>query len=170
MEKSEEDCEASHADPLQRIGDVVDIPFRLPDRLFGKNGGIRMKCIDCHAGGEPARVVLSGVPSLPSNCTTALSKRSYMMKHYDHLRKILLTEPRGYPCQNVNFIFPAPMNNKKDDDNTGITAAENHTLIIVTRLQSTFCICKRERKYLNKLQAELPDGCKDDLAGLRLWH
>ncbi len=87
-------------------GEVVDIPFRLPERLFGKKSRIRLKCIDCHAGGEPARVVLSGVPSLPSSCTTALLKRSYMMDRLDHLRKILLLEPRGYPCQNVNFVFP----------------------------------------------------------------
>lgn len=27
------------------------------------------------------------------------------MEKLDHLRKILLLEPRGYPCQNVNFVF-----------------------------------------------------------------
>ena len=27
------------------------------------------------------------------------------MEQLDHLRKILLLEPRGYPCQNVNFVF-----------------------------------------------------------------
>jgi len=28
-----------------------------------------------------------------------------MMEHFDHLRKVLLLEPRGYPCQNVDFVF-----------------------------------------------------------------
>ncbi|GMI25924.1 hypothetical protein TeGR_g14883 [Tetraparma gracilis] len=28
------------------------------------------------------------------------------MTHLDHLRKLLITEPRGYPCQNVDFILP----------------------------------------------------------------
>jgi proline racemase len=30
-----------------------------------------------------------------------------MMNHLDWIREILLLEPRGYPCQNVNFIFDA---------------------------------------------------------------
>jgi hypothetical protein len=54
------------SDPRQTTRAVVDIPFRLPDRLFGEsnsnNSRIRLKCIDCHAGGEPVRVVLSGAP------------------------------------------------------------------------------------------------------------
>jgi proline racemase len=29
------------------------------------------------------------------------------MEHMDHLRKVLLLEPRGYPCQNADFIFPS---------------------------------------------------------------
>lgn len=82
--------------------DHTDIPFQLPPRLFRDK--FVLKCIDCHAAGEPARVVLSGTP-IPPNCPTAMEKRVYMMKHLDHLRKILLLEPRGYPCQNVNFIF-----------------------------------------------------------------
>jgi proline racemase len=83
------------------------LSFTLPQRLFQKkDDSIILKCVDCHAGGEPARVVLSGVPAFPEGCTTALLKRSYMMEHLDLLRKILLLEPRGYPCQNANFVFP----------------------------------------------------------------
>ena len=115
----------SDSDPHRKTSrDIVDIPFRLPLRLFGDINNntriFRLKCIDCHAGGEPARVVLSGIPSPPANCTTALLKRSYMMDRFDHLRKILLLEPRGYPCQNVNFVFPPSLyrnNNDNDSDN-----------------------------------------------------
>lgn len=108
----------------QTTSAVVDIPFWLPDHLFGNNSNsrsTRLNCIDCHAGGEPARVVLSGVPSLPTDCTTALLKRSYMMDRFDHLRKTLLLEPRGYPCQNVNFIFSPSLTtiNKKNDTSSG---------------------------------------------------
>ena len=116
--------------------DFVDIPFKLPNRLFGKNDKIRLKCIDCHAGGEPARVVLSGVPSLPQRCTTALSKRSYMMEHYDYLRKILLLEPRGYPCQNVNFIFPpSPTLNDNADPSTMM---QNHLQYVIGEQQKIY--------------------------------
>ena len=33
-------------------------------------------------------------------------KRLHIMEHMDGLRKLLLLEPRGYPCQNANFIVP----------------------------------------------------------------
>ena len=29
-----------------------------------------------------------------------------MMEHMDALRRLLLLEPRGYPCQNVDYILP----------------------------------------------------------------
>lgn len=28
------------------------------------------------------------------------------MEHLDHVRKVLLMEPRGYPCQNLNILLP----------------------------------------------------------------
>ena len=28
------------------------------------------------------------------------------MEHLDHVRRVLITEPRGYPCQNLNIILP----------------------------------------------------------------
>eukprot|EP00965_Chrysotila_dentata_P195537 6177048-Pleurochrysis_carterae.AAC.7 len=35
-----------------------------------------------------------------------MPQRLYMMNHLDGLRKLLLLEPRGYPCQNANYILP----------------------------------------------------------------
>lgn len=64
-----------------------------------------LQVIDCHAAGEPARVVLGGLPRVPG--TTMLEKREHMRDHMDALRKLLLLEPRGYPCQNANFVFPS---------------------------------------------------------------
>ena len=82
--------------------------FALPDRLFGASATV-FKVVDCHCEGEPARVVLAGLPPLPASCDTALRKREHMMAHLDHIRKLLMLEPRGYPCQNVDYIFaPAP--------------------------------------------------------------
>ena len=34
-------------------------------------------------------------------------KRKELMSNYDYIRQTLLQEPRGYPCQNLNFIFPS---------------------------------------------------------------
>ena len=35
------------------------------------------------------------------------------MEELDYIRKILLQEPRGYPCQNVDYIFKAPTDSPK---------------------------------------------------------
>ena len=67
--------------------------------------GTRMlQCVDCHAAGEPARVVTGGIPHVPG--ATMREKRLHFMEHMDGLRKLLLLEPRGYPCQNADFIVP----------------------------------------------------------------
>ena len=50
--------------------------------------------IDMHTGGEPLRIVTSGYPDLPKG--TILEKRAYVRDHLDHLRKILMFEPRGH--------------------------------------------------------------------------
>eukprot|EP01064_Diplonema_japonicum_P002943 TRINITY_DN11908_c0_g1_i1.p1 TRINITY_DN11908_c0_g1~~TRINITY_DN11908_c0_g1_i1.p1 ORF type:complete len:357 (+),score=97.00 TRINITY_DN11908_c0_g1_i1:59-1129(+) len=64
-----------------------------------------IKTVDAHCCGEPARVVIDGLPSVEG--TTMLEKRQYCMEKLDHVRKLLLTEPRGYPCQNADYIVPA---------------------------------------------------------------
>jgi hypothetical protein len=64
-----------------------------------------LQVIDCHAAGEAARVVIGGLPRVPG--ATMLAKREHMRSHMDSLRKLLLLEPRGYPCQNANFVFPS---------------------------------------------------------------
>ncbi|MER9230490.1 proline racemase family protein [Mesorhizobium sp. M0622] len=50
--------------------------------------------IDMHTGGEPLRIVTGGYPNIPKG--TILEKRAYVRDHLDHLRKILMFEPRGH--------------------------------------------------------------------------
>lgn len=50
--------------------------------------------IDAHAAGEPLRIVTGGLPPLPGD--TLLEKRRYMQRHFDHLRRMLMWEPRGH--------------------------------------------------------------------------
>jgi trans-L-3-hydroxyproline dehydratase len=53
-----------------------------------------MQTIDCHAAGEPLRVVTSGLPPLPGD--SILARRAYMAEHLDHVRRFLMWEPRGH--------------------------------------------------------------------------
>ncbi|GMH67218.1 hypothetical protein TL16_g04622 [Triparma laevis f. inornata] len=66
---------------------------------------LELTTIDCHCGGEPARIVTAGFPTITGD--TMLEKRSYFMEYHDDLRKLLLLEPRGYPCQNADFVVEA---------------------------------------------------------------
>ncbi|MER9300531.1 proline racemase family protein [Mesorhizobium sp. M0621] len=50
--------------------------------------------VDMHTGGEPVRIVTGGYPDIPRG--TILEKRAYVRDHLDHLRKILMFEPRGH--------------------------------------------------------------------------
>ncbi len=54
----------------------------------------RLTTIDTHTGGEPLRIVTSGLPPLPGR--TVLEKRRHFMEHHDDLRRGLLREPRGH--------------------------------------------------------------------------
>ena len=48
--------------------------------------------VDAHAGGEPLRILTGGLPELQG--VTMLERRRYMQRHYDHIRKALMWEPR----------------------------------------------------------------------------
>lgn len=55
---------------------------------------LRISTIDAHAAGEPLRVVRSGVPTIPGN--TILEKRRFARDNLDHVRRLLMFEPRGH--------------------------------------------------------------------------
>jgi proline racemase len=50
--------------------------------------------LDMHTGGEPVRIVTSGYPPIPKG--TILEKRAWVRENLDHLRKMLMFEPRGH--------------------------------------------------------------------------
>jgi proline racemase len=60
--------------------------------------------VDLHAAGEPGRVILGGVPNVPGK--TMFEKRTYMERHLDGIRKLMLREPRGYPGLCCNVVLP----------------------------------------------------------------
>ncbi len=73
-------------------------PFpRLFERLRGwrpPSGRLRIETIDAHAASEPLRVIVAGYPELPGD--TMPARRRYAKEHLDHLRRILMLEPRGH--------------------------------------------------------------------------
>ena len=53
-----------------------------------------IKTVEMHTGGEPLRIITSGFPDVEGS--TVLAKRRYCREKLDHLRKMLIFEPRGH--------------------------------------------------------------------------
>lgn len=53
-----------------------------------------IRTVDMHTGGEPVRIVVDGYPEVRGD--TILDKRRFALDHLDHLRRLLVFEPRGH--------------------------------------------------------------------------
>ena len=64
-----------------------------------------LNVVDAHAEGESGKVVVGGLGPVPGE--TMFDKRLHLEAHLDHLRKLLLLEPRGAMWHNANMVFPS---------------------------------------------------------------
>lgn len=55
---------------------------------------IRITTVEMHTGGEPVRIVTDGFPHIQGD--TLLAKRRHVRAELDHLRRMLMAEPRGH--------------------------------------------------------------------------
>jgi trans-L-3-hydroxyproline dehydratase len=55
---------------------------------------ITIETVEMHTGGEPVRIVTAGYPAIPG--ATILDKRRHAKEQLDHLRRMLIFEPRGH--------------------------------------------------------------------------
>jgi proline racemase len=99
-----------------------------------------LQTIDCHAAGEPLRVVTAGLPPLPGD--TILARRAYMAAHVDHLRRFLMWEPRGhadmYGCVVTPPVTPGAFCGVLFMHNAGYSTMCGHGIIgLVTVLIET---------------------------------
>ena len=94
-----------------------------------------------------------------------MEKRKYFMDNLDNIRQVLLTEPRGYPCQNLNILVPAT---SPDADIGYIIAEQNaiyplfsghNTICVATAVLETGLVTMQEPQTRMKLEA--PGGIID---------
>ena len=91
--------------------------------------------VDAHTGGEPLRIIVAGLPLIPG--ADILDKRSYLKENLDHLRKLLMLEPRGHSGMYGCIVTPAVT----DDGDFGVIFTHNegyssmcgHGIIAVTK-------------------------------------
>src|ERR1700686_213412 len=63
---------------------------------------LMVSTVDYHTAGEPFRIVRGGVPSLRG--APILEKRRYALEHLDHIRQLLVFEPRGHADMYGGFV------------------------------------------------------------------
>ena len=60
--------------------------------------------VGCHAEGEVGDVIIGGV--LPPPGRTMFEKMVNMERDHDHIRRFLISEPRGSVARHVNLLVP----------------------------------------------------------------
>lgn len=97
---------------------------------------LQIKTIDMHTGGEPLRIIVDGYPEIPGG--SVLEKRRYLKEHLDHLRKLLMHEPRGHADMYGCLIVEA--NDREADfgviflHNEGYSTMCGHAIIAISKL------------------------------------
>ena len=66
---------------------------------------LMVSTVDYHTAGEPFRIVSGGVPGLQGK--TILEKRRFALQHLDHIRQLLVFEPRGHADMYGGFVTEA---------------------------------------------------------------
>jgi proline racemase len=117
----------------------------------------KITTIDMHTGGEPLRVITSGLPELQGK--TVLEKRRYFREHYDHLRTGLLWEPRGHAD-----MYGAILSSSTDADadvfflhNEGYSTMCGHAVIALTKLLLESGMIRKEGAH-QQLLLNVPCG------------
>lgn len=92
--------------------------------------------IDSHAGGEPLRLITSGIPRLRGR--TILERKSELAEQHDHLRQTLMWEPRGH-ADMYGAILTDPVTSDADYGilflhNEGYSTMCGHGIIAVTTI------------------------------------
>ena len=97
---------------------------------------MQVKTIDMHTGGEPLRVIVSGFPEPKGN--SVLDYRRYCKENLDHLRKVLMFEPRGHA--DMYGCILVPPNDDEGDfgilflHNEGYSTMCGHAIIAISTL------------------------------------
>ena len=66
--------------------------------------GAAVEVLDYHTAGEPFRIIVRGYPELAG--TNILERRRSALQQHDHLRKMLMWEPRGHADMYGGILVP----------------------------------------------------------------
>lgn len=118
-----------------------------------------VQAVDYHTAGEPFRIVSGGVGPIPG--ATILEKRRYCAEQLDHVRRLLVFEPRGhadmYGCFVTEPCAPGSDLGVVFFHNAGYSTACGHgTIALATWAVETGVVAAKER-----LRIDVPSGTLD---------
>lgn len=124
--------------------------------------------VGAHAEGEIGDVITGGV--LPPPGSTMMEKKLAFERQFDHIRRLLIQEPRGSVARHVNLIVPST----RDDCAAGAIIMEpteyppmsgSNTMCITTVLLETGIVPMQEP--VTRLALDMPAGRVDITARCR---
>ncbi|KAK5623553.1 Trans-L-3-hydroxyproline dehydratase [Crenichthys baileyi] len=122
--------------------------------------GIELSVVDMHTGGEPLRIIVAGYPEVMGDCV--LSKRRYAREHLDHLRRVLMHEPRGhydmYGALIVDSEMPEADLGVLFMHNEGYSTMCGHAVIALGRFAVDYKLVKEPRSPETQVNIHCPCG------------
>ena len=121
----------------EKFGSYLSVPNPLFDGWKWKPPAewLRVTTIDTHTGGEPLRIVTSGLPEIKGR--TVIEKRRYFMENLDPLRRGLLREPRGH-ADMYGAILTRPSDDADLDvffiNTEGYSPMCGHAILAITKV------------------------------------
>ncbi|HEU4450568.1 MAG TPA: proline racemase family protein [Gaiellaceae bacterium] len=126
---------------------------------------LEVAAVDYHTAGEPFRIVTGGVP--PPEGATVLERRRHAAEHLDHVRRLLVYEPRGHADMYGCFVT------EPDDGgadlgvvffhNEGYSTACGHgTIALVTWAVETGVVAAEEPE--TRVVVDVPSGRLETVA------
>uniref|UniRef100_A0A3B5L8W7 trans-L-3-hydroxyproline dehydratase n=2 Tax=Xiphophorus couchianus TaxID=32473 RepID=A0A3B5L8W7_9TELE len=122
--------------------------------------GVELSVVDMHTGGEPLRIIVAGYPEVRGD--SVLSKRRYAREHLDHLRKVLMFEPRGhydmYGALIVDSEMPEADLGVLFMHNEGYSTMCGHAVIALGRFAVDYKLVKEPQSPETQVNIHCPCG------------
>ena len=125
------------------------------------NKSFEITTVEMHTAGEPLRVITSGYPEIKGD--TILAKRRYVTENLDHIRKLLMREPRGH-SEMYGALLVTPDHEKADlavlfMHNGGYSVMCGHAVIALGRYAVDYGLVNRKPTATGSVAVHIQCPC-----------
>lgn len=120
----------------------------------------KLTVVDAHTEGEPLRIIMSGYPEVPGS--NILAKRRYLQENLDHLRQVLMYEPRGH-ADMYGALITEPTTEQSDFGilfmhNEGYSSMCGHGIIAAVTMAAEYCGLEVSNGQCRTIGIDAPAG------------